>query len=513
MAKAPVAKITASPRPLLSGGMEAQYEKCKKLAASVDKADAGSRNALRTALVELYSFGEALRKTPADLEAFIVGEGKKWNKPTRNNPYTALTQIIFPKRAKSRLSTYARALGTAHDFGHNEDRLKADLGPNGPGLEKLANVAVQAENERRTRSLRAALPATKERLATWPDLRDDPEFRTISGFAEVLVHVDAAGAFKIIDILATGQAMDGRLLRYAKPDRGACNTLRQALQFSALIPTKKGSPRITSLHVDGSALEIRAQGDDGMLVVGHLPVIDGLPEKQWMHFASNANDPAAFFSNLEDAALLSFTNSKDADGLDIVELSLTGSRGATRISTQPHEQISSNLRTLKDDSQLEVAFALNMRPSTRRALLNLGRNLLTAGAQVKLSDGRRLAEKRNARIEIAADADNLRFELSTVGGKAASYALPCKAIKGVPSEPLTLPAAPFFKALKQFDEFAEASSVFIRGNGRFVEFAVQIDGSDISLAIPNPLELQRNTTPFSALFGASDTSVRLEAAE
>lgn len=513
MAKAPVVKVSTSPRPPLSAGMEAQFENCKKLAASVDRADEGSRKALRTALAELYAFGETLRTSPDDLEAFIRGEGRKWNKPTRDNPYTALTHIIFPKRAKSRLSTYAKALGAAHKLGHDAKILSAYIGPKGPGVEKLAGFAAQTEKDQRARALRDALPSTKARLATWPDLRDDPAFKGIDGFAEVLVHVDAMGAFKIIDVVAKDQAMNSRLLQYARPMSGPFHALSEAMQFIRLVPSKNSAPRIVSLHSKDGRIELRAQGHGGVLTVAHFSAIDGLPDGQWMHFTDGKADLVAFVADADDDATLSATDMIDANGRPVVELALTAGSSVTKIVTDAHEAIAPSVRTLKPEDDLGIAFALNLTSSMRRDVLHLGETLLSAGRRIGLGDGRQLSEKRNARITFDADGDSLSLDLVTVGGKAISYSIPFNVVDGVAFEPLTLPAAPFFQALKLFDQFAGNTNIFIRGGSTLVELAADVDGVDVSLVIPNSLELQRDTTPFTRLFVEAENSRHLEAAE
>jgi hypothetical protein len=93
--------------------------------------------------------------------------------------------------------------------------------------------------------------------------------------------------------------------------------------------------------------------------------------------------------------------------------------------------------------------------------------------------------------------------------------VPLDVIEKAPFSPLALSAGHFFQAFKHFDQFAGKGGVFIRGGGRLVELAAEVDGIDMSLVIPNPLELQRDTTPFCKLFpGKGDGEpVRLEAAE
>lgn len=517
-----IAASTVSPAPALSVELAAKYDKCRKLAASVDHIDEGSRKALQRALVELYDFGQTLRKSPPDLEAFVIGEGKAWNKTTRDNPYNALTQIVFPRRAKGRLSTYARALKQAHILSYDQKTLQKELGTEGVGLERLAGTVAKIESDIRSAPLEAALPVTIAMLAKRPDLRDAPEFKTINGFAEVLVHVDPSGQFKIVDIIdATERGMKARLLRYAQPDRGRFGHLRTALNFARLVPSKGEDARVISIKSEGGRVEVHAQGADGTLMVAHLPAIVDFPECGWMHFvadkagAAKYGDLTALINDADDDVVIVAKEVNFDGGRTGIELTFNGSNYQRLVTTGPSEDLGKSRMALKPDRGLGIVFAADIGRTDRQHWIDLDSKLQTSGRKVKLADGKRLSEKRNPRVEFAENGGQVEIVFSTASGTVAACSTDIPTISTSADLSLTFAASTFVKALKLFDRLAGTGDVHIRGSSAFVELKAMSDELDVSLVLANPIELQRDTTPFTMLSPSSsaDEAQQLEAAE
>ncbi len=514
IAKLQAANVPAPPQ--LSNYWQDRFGECENLAKQADEKDLGAREALRNALVRLYEFVEELRKSPRELRDFIVSKGKPWNKVTRENPYNAIGQMLFPHRAKSRVSTYAKALKHAHSVGLSPDTLRMQLGSQGKGVERLAGYTSSQESEAQKEPRREMLPEAKSKLRNAPDLQEDVEFRTIGGFAEVLLHVNPDGTFRIIDILeADPERMDERLLRYCNLPGGRFDKLRYALRLAKLIPFDDTVPRVISLYVAGDQLHVRAQGCPGLLLTAIIPSIDGLPAGKWLSFLAaeykegrdwkKADFAARLIRLIDDIADNAELSSEDTilgDEVPGVQLAFSGQDYTKRITAMVDQPAGTAVHQLKTDQELNLTFDVLVTAKERERLLASAGHHRQAGIRrVTLSDGRELSNSKASRIELYTQHGQLFVKFADAEGLSSleSLAGQNRAQAANDGAPLKLAADELFKPIALLHRMAGGADLRLKGNAGFVELSLEHDGGRYSFAVADPNELDRSTSPYLKL--------------
>ena len=112
-----------------------RFNAVEQAAREYEQHHARSTELLRSALTELYGFGEALRLQASEPGRSLIGEfvssrGVPWNLATQRNPYIALVNLTFAPSASSR-SQYAAVLAYASNCGVDQQNWAIGFGKAG----------------------------------------------------------------------------------------------------------------------------------------------------------------------------------------------------------------------------------------------------------------------------------------------------------------------------------------------------------------------------------------------
>lgn len=218
---------------LVSNSAESQLAEATSLFEAVERAardyehhQGHSDDLLRSAIAELYSFGEMLQSQASEpgtslVEEFIKSRGARWNAAARRRPYIALVKLAFPRSASSQ-SQYAAVLSYASNSRVEPSAFDQWL-QEGGGIKgrypEAADYFGSATRQRNSQARTSRIKAGKQKLLerdhsvaiALPTGVSAPE-----GFALVLAKVEADGKAAIIDVIETAETeLEPIFLRYA----------------------------------------------------------------------------------------------------------------------------------------------------------------------------------------------------------------------------------------------------------------------------------------------------------
>jgi hypothetical protein len=214
------------------------FQAVERFARDYELHQGRSNDLLRSALIELYTFGEMLCSQQAEpgrslIKEFVISKGLPWNAVTQRNPYNAFVKLAF-QQTRSSHAQYAAVLAYASDsrvaplaFG---EWLKDGGGIAGrypQALDHFGSARKQRNSQERASRLKMAqeLLAAREHsdAVALPDSVIAQE-----GFALVLARIDGRRNAAIIDVVETDVgALEPVLLRYA-PTRATAKAILAA---------------------------------------------------------------------------------------------------------------------------------------------------------------------------------------------------------------------------------------------------------------------------------------------
>lgn len=206
------------------GEADERFLAVEQAAREYEQHHARSTELLRSALAELYGFGEALRLQVAEPGRSLIGEfvssrGVPWNLSTQRNPYIALVNMTFAPSASSR-SQYAAVLAYASSCGVVPTDLGDWLRQGGikgryaEAVRHFASPRKQRHSQERDSRLKAARQLLSDRAHS--EAVALPEgVSADEGFVTLIAKIGGDGKAAIIDVIGEADEVEPVLLRYA----------------------------------------------------------------------------------------------------------------------------------------------------------------------------------------------------------------------------------------------------------------------------------------------------------
>lgn len=201
-----------------------RFNAVEQAAREYEQHHARSTELLRSALTELYGFGEALRLQASEPGRSLIGEfvssrGVPWNLATQRNPYIALVNLTFAPSASSR-SQYAAVLAYASNCGVDPTELGDWLRQGGikgryaEAVRHFASPRKQRHSQERDSRLKAARQLLLDRAHSEPVALPEG-IRADEGFVTLIAKIGRDGKAAIIDVIGEADEVEPILLRYA----------------------------------------------------------------------------------------------------------------------------------------------------------------------------------------------------------------------------------------------------------------------------------------------------------
>jgi len=206
--------------------VDRHFQAVERFAREYERHQGRSNDLLRSALTELYTFGEMLRTQATEpgrslVQEFVRSKGLPWNAVTQRNPYNALVKLAFKQSASSQ-SQYAAVLSYASDC-RIEPLVFGSWLQDGGGIKGRYPEAAEhygsARKQRNSQERASRLKIAEGLLSSREHSRPVALPRGVTadaGFALVLAKIDGGGNAVIIDVVqAERAALEPVLLGYA----------------------------------------------------------------------------------------------------------------------------------------------------------------------------------------------------------------------------------------------------------------------------------------------------------
>jgi len=236
---------------------DTHFRAVERAAREYERHQGRSNELLRSALSELYTFGEMLRTQATEpgrslVEEFVTSKGLPWNAVTQRNPYNAFVKLAFQQSASSQ-SQYAAVLSFASDCRVELLDFSKWLQDGGgikgrypEAAEHYGSARKQRNSQERASRLKLARELLSARTHSQP-VALPQGVAAPEGFALVLAKVDAAGNAVIIDVVKNDEAaLEPVILSYA-PNKA---TAKAALAAEPLGPLYRAIDLILGCSAD-----------------------------------------------------------------------------------------------------------------------------------------------------------------------------------------------------------------------------------------------------------------------